>query len=84
MSETVFPVNFIATVRAHLKLLAPDAVIEPDLDLVAAGLDSLAMVGLLLDLEEGWEITIPDSRLSWETFRTPQSLWTAVSELMSA
>ncbi|MCG5214632.1 phosphopantetheine-binding protein [Streptosporangium soli] len=84
MPETIFPEQFIATIRAHLKLLSADVTITPDLDLVAAGLDSLAMVSLLMDLEESLEITIPDSKLNWETFRTPQSLWATVTELKAA
>ena len=82
MLEPVFSPRFLAALRPHLTLLQQDATIRPDLDLAAAGLDSLAMVALLVDLEGEFQVTIPDAKLSWDTFRTPQALWATIEELM--
>ncbi len=50
-------------------------------DLYNAGLTSLATVGLMLALEEGFEIEFPDSMLSRKTFASIDSLAAAVEEL---
>ncbi|ANW21317.1 phosphopantetheine-binding protein [Streptomyces clavuligerus] len=49
--------------------------------LKAAGLDSLAMVEVLVRVESAYGIAIPDSELVAATFATPASLWRVVSAL---
>ncbi|GLF95634.1 phosphopantetheine-binding protein [Streptomyces yaizuensis] len=49
--------------------------------LKAAGLDSLAMVEVLVRVESAYGIAIPDSDLVAATFATPASLWRVVSAL---
>jgi diaminopimelate decarboxylase len=55
--------------------------ITPDLDLDRAGLDSFAMIDVLVRLEEHYNITFADDNLTAETFSTPESLWQAVKGL---
>ena len=50
-------------------------------DLLAAGLDSMEAVELLLELEDEFRITLPDEYLVDETFRSTGTLWTVVSSL---
>jgi acyl carrier protein len=73
--------QLVAAIREHLPLVPPDVPITPDFDLVAGGLDSLAMVSLLLHLEEEFRVKIPDDKLNWATFRTPGTLWETIVAL---
>jgi acyl carrier protein len=70
--------EFEAILRGHLPLLGQEA-IEPADRLVDLGLDSLATVSLLLDLEAAFSVTIPDEMLTAETFATASALWSVVS-----
>jgi acyl carrier protein len=67
--------------RAHVPSLAGDAPIEPRASLPDLGLDSLATVALLVDLEEAFGIMIPDEDLGPDTFATPLGLWAVVGRL---
>lgn len=49
-----------------------------DDNLRASGLDSLALVDLLVRLEEAYNVTIPDGELSPEAFETPARLWSVL------
>jgi len=83
MSELMLPSNFVAAVRRNLPLLSQDETITEDLDLTAAGLDSLAMVNLLMEVEDEFAVTIPDDKLNGAVFSTPKALWSTISELQS-
>ncbi|MBI1423654.1 MAG: acyl carrier protein [Gammaproteobacteria bacterium] len=50
-------------------------------DLYNAGLTSLATVGLMLALEDAFEIEFPETMLSRKTFESIQSISEAVDEL---
>jgi acyl carrier protein len=71
--------RFIELVRARLKYLPPGADIDLDCELRDLGLDSLAAIDLLLDLEEAYGAALPDQFLNAETFRTARTLWAAVA-----
>lgn len=49
-------------------------------DLAALGLDSMGVVGLLVDLEDQLGLEISDDMLTEETFATVGSLWTTVAD----
>lgn len=67
---------FPAVLRSVLPRLAgPDGEIGPGDSLRAAGLDSLALVEVLVRLEEAYSVSIPDDLLTPEVFETPQGLW---------
>jgi acyl carrier protein len=76
--------EFIAILRDHLKYLPADAGLAPDASLRDLGLDSMAAVTLMLDLEDAFGVTIPDGALTAATFRTPESLWAALSAARSS
>jgi len=63
-----------AVLRPHLRFLDPGATIAPDEPLGDLGLDSMAAINLLLDLETTFGVQIPDDLLSAETFETLASL----------
>jgi acyl carrier protein len=52
-----------------------------DSDLYNAGLTSLATVGLMLALEDAFEIEFPETMLSRKTFESIQAISDAVEEL---
>jgi acyl carrier protein len=73
--------EFEAILRPHLVRLSAGSPIEPGLQLNNAGVDSLAMIELLVVIEDTFGIEFPDELLTGQTFRTPASLWSAVSAL---
>jgi acyl carrier protein len=54
---------------------------DPDADLHAAGLTSMAMVRLMLAVEAAFDVSIPDAELSPENFRTIRALESLVERL---
>ena len=63
-----------AVLRRHLRFLEPAAPLPPGEPLGRLGLDSMAAINLLLDLETTFGVQIPDDLLSAETFETFASL----------
>ncbi|BBG01421.1 MULTISPECIES: phosphopantetheine-binding protein [Pseudonocardia] len=73
---------FPAVLRSVLPRLAgSDAEVGPDDSLRVAGLDSLALVEVLVRLEETYAVTIPDELLTPEVFETPRGLWTLLGSV---
>ena len=56
--------------------------ITPDADLAALGLDSLGRTGLVLLLQDEWDVEFPDEVLVGKNFETPATLWAAVSPFL--
>ena len=57
--------------------------LQTDSDLYMAGLTSLATVGVMLALEDRFNIEFPESKLKRKTFESLESISDAVSELVS-
>ena len=57
-----------AVVRPHLKFLKEGDPLSPEQDLGEAGLDSMASIDLLLDLEESFDVSISDDLLTEDSF----------------
>lgn len=72
--------SFETVVSSHLPLLGEDP-LSPDSSLADMGLDSLALVALLVDLESQFDVMFPDELLNQETFKTAGSLWEVVEGL---
>lgn len=81
MGNTEWPTEFEALLRAHLPLLDSRQQITGSLLFADYGLDSLAAVSLLLDLEERFATSIPDELLTGTTFTDPASLWAVLAQL---
>jgi acyl carrier protein len=82
LSTTVWPLAFADLLRAHLPLLEPGQPIDAGLNLADSGLDSLATVSLLIELEDAFGVMVPDDKLSGATFETAGSLWQVISDLV--
>lgn len=67
----------------HGRLSTDIATLNIDSDLYNAGLTSLATVGLMLALEDEFDIEFPDSMLSRKTFSSIEAITDAIEELQS-
>jgi acyl carrier protein len=65
----------------HAHLCTPVDQIESTTDLYNVGLTSLATVGLMLALEEEFDVEFPDSMLCRKTFGSIESIVDAVQRL---
>ncbi|MBF9132195.1 acyl carrier protein [Plantactinospora sp. S1510] len=83
MNQSHWPVSFEALVRRHLCLPA-DSPLSPDAELTELGLDSLGVVALLTELEDEFEVVVPDDLLNSPATETPGGLWGLVQELAPA
>lgn len=63
------------------RLSTPVEQLTKDSDLYNAGLTSLATVGVMLALEEEFNIEIPDNLLGRKTFQSIQSIADVVNQL---
>ncbi|MDF9811452.1 phosphopantetheine-binding protein [Streptomyces sp. SPB162] len=81
MGTVPWPPNFEDTIRIYLPLLDKESPVTPDLPLVEFGLDSLATVSLLIDLEDLYSISIPDELLTTTSFADPAGLWKVLEQL---
>ena len=70
-----------AILREHGRLSVPVDQLENSSDLHSAGLTSLATVGLMLALEDYFDIEFPDALLSRQTFSSIDALVAAVEGL---
>lgn len=68
-------------VAQHGRLATAVTDLSDESDLYNAGLTSLATVGLMLALEDAFEVEFPDSMLSRKTFGSIASLTSAVQQL---
>ncbi|GAA1298654.1 acyl carrier protein [Saccharothrix xinjiangensis] len=74
--------RFEEILRKHLPFLDASEELTGDVELRDVGLDSLAMVDLLAELEKAYGVRFRDDALNPETFRTPQTLWTTLSGML--
>ncbi len=70
--------------KQHAKLRVSSDQLSDDTNLFEAGLDSLAMVNVMLAIEDAFQVELPDAMLSRETFSSIASLRRAVERLQSA
>ena len=79
------PNDVEAEIIAYLRMVIFDAavLIERDTDLLAAGLDSIALLNLLLFLEKRYGVCIPDESITEEVIRTVKTFAALVCSLMT-
>lgn len=73
---------FLGLLYGHLKQVGEEHTLTMESDLYELGLDSMAAVNLLLELEEIYGVVFPDVLLSESTFATPMSLKSAILSLL--
>ncbi len=72
-----------AILKQHAKLRVSMDQLPDDANLFEAGLDSLAMVNVMLAIEDAFQVELPDAMLSRETFSTIASLCHVVERLQT-
>jgi acyl carrier protein len=73
--------KFEAILRRYLPFISATDVIEEESSLRDYGLDSMATVELISDLESEHRIRFVDDLLSLETFTTPGRIWSGISQM---
>ena len=79
MTKTQYEIRAILVDSGRLAV--PVDTLSDDADLFAAGLDSLAIVNVLLNLEERFDIELPDELLTRRTFGSIARLTSVVQDL---
>jgi acyl carrier protein len=74
--------RFKDVLRPHLKYLDAGAELSLDDDLKSLGLDSMAAVNLLFDLEDELGVILPDELLVERTFATGVALLEAIESTL--
>ena len=64
------------------RLAVPVATLDDHADLFAAGLDSLAIVNVLMQLEERFDIELPDEMLQRKSFSSIATIDSVVTRLI--
>jgi acyl carrier protein len=75
------PEVFQDILRPHLPF-ADSGDLTGSTDLTSLGLDSMSIVQLLADLEDRYDVELPDDILNEATFATVGSLWQTLSTLL--
>lgn len=75
--------RFEQILRNNLKGLAAAAPLTADISLPDLGLNSVQTVSLLIELEETYEINLPEEAMVYRTFSTPGSLWQVIAPLVT-
>lgn len=76
--------QFMTLIQSRLKYIQAGATLQMEQELKPLGLDSMAAVDLLLDLEDTYNVALSDKYLTNETFATAQSLWLVINQLQSS
>ncbi|MFC8454579.1 condensation domain-containing protein [Kitasatospora sp. NPDC057223] len=76
--------GFEALLRDALAGASFEGDLDPDVPLADAGLSSMATVGLIVAIEQLYEIVIPDDFQVVDMFRTPRLLWEQICEFRAA
>lgn len=75
--------EFEQAVRRYLPFLSQDEPLNADTSLRDHGLDSLATVELLAELERHYRARFVDDALTPATFQSPGTLWAVLSALLA-
>lgn len=82
VNQLLVEVQAIREILAQHGRLSVDVnTLEESADLYSAGLTSLATVGIMLALEDRFDIEFPESMLSRKTFKSVASITEAVTNL---
>ena len=81
MTVMAVPPAFQEILRPYLPF-ADSGVLEDSSDLGSLGLDSMSIVALLGDIEDRYDLELPDDILNESTFATVGSLWQALALLL--
>nr|AKC92660.1 putative acyl carrier protein [Amycolatopsis sp. SANK 60206] len=69
---------FEEVLREHLRFLDAAEAIDPDVTLIALGIDSFTVLVLLAAIEDRLNVVVPDEMVNFEVFATSRTLWNAI------
>ena len=78
-----WPREFEQILRRHCLFADPAAPIGADVSLTVLGMDSLQVLGMIVDIEDAFAVTVPDTMLTGDQFATPGSVWENVRGLIA-
>ena len=73
---------FLGVLRNYLRQVGDGDTLTMESNLYDLGLDSMAAVNLLLELEETYQVIFPEALLTESTFETPLALKSAIVSLV--
>lgn len=73
---------FLGILRNYLRQVGDGDTLTMESNLYDLGLDSMAAVNLLLELEETYQVIFPEALLTESTFETPLALKSAIVSLV--
>jgi acyl carrier protein len=73
---------FLGVLRNYLRQVGDGDTLTMESNLYELGLDSMAAVNLLLELEETYQVIFPEALLTESTFETPLALKSAIVSLV--
>ncbi|MGV9313890.1 acyl carrier protein [Streptomyces sp. NPDC003691] len=76
--------KFDAILRRYLPFISAADTLDEETSLRDYGLDSMATVELISELEAEYRIRFVDDLLSLETFATPGRIWAGISRMTTA
>ncbi|MCO5051108.1 MAG: phosphopantetheine-binding protein [Verrucomicrobiae bacterium] len=65
------------------EVFAPDVAVTPELDLVAAGFDSMSLVRLLVFIETDYGFWIPETEITTEALQNVRALAATLARLLN-
>lgn len=74
--------RFEQVLRPYCRLVAAAGPIDPDASFAELGVDSLGVLGLIVDTEEAFGIELPMDMLTEDTLAGPAAFWRTVSGLV--
>jgi acyl carrier protein len=72
--------RLFAILRPRLRFMPPDHALKPEDSLGALGLDSMASIDVLMDIEAELGVIIPDEAITVDTFATAGGLLEALQK----
>lgn len=66
------------------EVFAPDVVVTPETDLVAAGFDSMSLVRMLVFIETDYGFWIPESEITGDALQNVRALAETIARLLNA
>jgi len=69
--------------RRHCRFVEADDVIAPGSTLPELGMDSLEVVELIIDLEDCFDFSFPETLLTPEVFVGPSTIWEAIGPVIT-
>jgi acyl carrier protein len=74
----------VMVLRSHMADLPPEASVDTEDKLVDLGIDSLRLVELIIELEDAFDIVIPDEEMLASNFSTVGAVSALVARIRSA